>query len=336
MHQGTVARTSELLVAAEQVHVVVVGDVMLDHYYWGTVSRVSPEAPVPVVDLVRESFHLGGAANVAANIRALGASAALIGAVGDDPAGVQLRSLAEEGQIDASGIHTAEDRPTTMKTRIIGNNQQLIRLDRESRAEVSESVVERIMDDVRSRPSINAIVLQDYDKGLLSADLMRRIIDVAQSRSIPVFVDPKKTQADLYHGAFVFKPNRKEAADMLGYALTSPDLILRAGQDLLDRIDCAYVLLTLGSKGMMLFHRTGEVRSVPTVAKKVADVSGAGDTVIATLATLVAAGADVAEAAGIANIAAGVVVGEPGIVSITAPVLLEAVREDGHYIGSLL
>ena len=336
MQQITVSRATELLARAPNVHVVVVGDVMLDHYYWGSVSRVSPEAPVPVVDLVSESFHLGGAANVASNIRALGAAVSLIGAVGDDSAGEHLRRLTSAGQIDASGIRTVPGRPTTMKTRIIGNNQQLVRLDRESRALVDSAVVNDVLTDLEGRSAIDAIVLQDYDKGFLSPELLRRIIDVAQRMSIPVFVDPKKTNMDLYHGAFVFKPNRKEASDMLGYSLVTKDEVMRAGRDLLDRIDCAYVLLTLGSEGMMMFERNGGVRSVPTVAKKVADVSGAGDTVIATLATLVAAGADVAEAAGVANIAAGVVVGEPGIVSITASTLIEAVREDGQHVGSML
>ena len=326
MQQVTEQRARDVLSATTSVEVAVLGDVMLDHYYWGNVTRVSPEAPVPVVDLSTETYHLGGAANVAANIHALGATASLFGVVGDDPAGHQLRELAASDGLAAEGIITSDGRPTTVKTRIIGNNQQLIRLDRETRRDVEAAVIASVLSTLRTR-SPQAIVLEDYDKGFLSVPMIEAVIELANELGIPVFVDPKKLVTDAYRGCFLFKPNRKEAADMLGEPLDTEDDILRAGQRLLDLVDCQYVLITLGSRGMMLFERGGQVSSVPTVAKKVADVSGAGDTAIATLAAFAAAGATVREAAGLANIAAGVVVAEPGIVSITRETLLDAVHE---------
>jgi len=327
MEHVTEDRARTLLEQAGSVEVAVLGDVMLDHYYWGSVSRVSPEAPVPVVDLDTETYHLGGAANVAANIRALGAGASLFGVVGTDPSGDHLRSLAERDGLQADGIIRSDGRPTTVKTRIIGNNQQLLRLDRETRSAVEPSVIDAVLAALRQRTSLQAVILEDYDKGFLSAAMIESVIALANELRIPVFVDPKKTHTQAYRGCFLFKPNRKEAADMLGTPLRTTDDVLRAGEQLLDLVDCTYVLITLGSQGMMLFERGGAVSSVPTVAKNVADVSGAGDTAIATLATLVACGATVREAAGLANIAAGVVVAEPGIVSITAEALLHATRE---------
>ncbi len=335
MEHVTEDRARILLEQAGRVEVAVLGDVMLDHYYWGTVNRVSPEAPVPVVDLDTETYHLGGAANVAANIRALGASASLFGVVGTDPAGDHLRSLAERGGLQAEGIIRSDTRPTTVKTRIIGNNQQLLRLDRETRSAVDASVIDAVRSALRQRSALQAVILEDYDKGFLSAPMIESVIALAKELGIPVFVDPKKTHTQAYRGCFLFKPNRKEAADMLGTPLRTTDDVLRAGEQLLQLVDCSYVLITLGSQGMMLFERGGAVSSVPTVAKNVADVSGAGDTAIATLATLVACGATVREAAGLANIAAGVVVAEPGIVSITTEALLHATRESAlHGAGN--
>ena len=319
-------RLHEVLEKAGSVEVAVLGDVMLDHYYWGKVNRVSPEAPVPVVDLSTETYHLGGAANVAANIQALGAKASLFGVVGNDAAGAQLQDLAADEGLASEGIIASNGRPTTVKTRIIGNNQQLIRLDRETREDVDTAVIASVLSTLRAR-SPQAIILEDYDKGFLSVGMIEAVIELANELGILVFVDPKKILTETYRGCYLFKPNRKEAADMLGEPLETDDDILNAGQRLLDMVDCQYVLITLGSRGMMLFERGGKVSSVPTVAKKVADVSGAGDTAIATLAAFAAAGATVREAAGLANIAAGVVVGEPGIVSITRETLLEALHD---------
>lgn len=328
MKHVPVARTRQILGSASGAEIAVLGDVMLDRYFWGSVSRISPEAPVPVVDVDDESYHLGGAANVASNIRALGGAPILFGVVGDDASGRMLRQIAESEGLDASGLVASNGRPTTVKTRVIGNNQQLIRLDRETRSEVDASVVQRVVDLLDARPSIRGIIFEDYDKGFLSPEMITSVIGLARSKQIPVFVDPKRNGFNAYRGCFLFKPNRKEASDALGYAIKSEADVLKAGSELLVRLECENVLITLGSEGMMLFEKNGKVSSVPTVAKKVADVSGAGDTAIATLATMVAGGASISEAAMLSNVAAGVVVGEPGIVAITTNALLEAVHDD--------
>jgi len=236
-----------------------------------------------------------------------------------------LRELCSQAGLESGGIVTERGRPTTVKTRVIGNNQQIVRLDRETRTHVSSDVVENISGLLRGRPSLSAIILEDYDKGLLSPELIAAVMEFARSQSIPVLVDPKHRHFFDFQSCTLFKPNRKEAADALGIVMKTYDEVLRGGALLLQRLECDNVLITLGSEGMILFERNGDVSSVPTLAKNVADVSGAGDTVIATLTAMVAAGASMREAAALANVAAGCVVAEPGIVIITAESLLNAV-----------
>ncbi|MBN9400838.1 MAG: D-glycero-beta-D-manno-heptose-7-phosphate kinase ['Candidatus Kapabacteria' thiocyanatum] len=328
-------RTRTLLEAARGAEIAVVGDVMLDRYFWGSVSRVSPEAPVPVVDIDNETFHLGGAANVAGNLLALGARPLLCGVIGDDTSGRLLCQIAEDAGLDPSSFVVSEGRPTTVKTRVIGNNQQIVRLDRETRSDVPDRVIERVVQHLGSREALRGIILEDYNKGFLSTELITRVIALANERNIPVFVDPKRQNFFAYKGAYLVKPNRKEAQEALGYGLHSDADILRAGQELRNRLACTNVLITLGAAGMMLFEGNGDVSSVPTIAKKVADVSGAGDTAIATLAFMVAAGASIREAAALANVAAGIVVEEPGIVSITTSTLLQAIADEDDVPASL-
>lgn len=302
--------------------IAVIGDLMLDHYYVGSVNRISPEAPVPVVELERQTWRLGGAANVAHNLRMLGAQVLLCGVVGDDSGGEQLRSLAEQHGIEASGIVTDHARPTTIKTRIIGNNQQLLRLDHERRAPIGSDVLEQILVALDAAPPLVAVIFEDYNKGVLHQRSIVPLVEWAQERSIPILVDPKVENFFAYRGATVFKPNQKEAFHALGTPLGSHDDIVRAGRLLLERLQARNVLVTLGSRGMMLFDHNGHWWQIPSVARHVADVSGAGDTVIATVTAMMVAGAPILEAATIANIAAGVVCGEPGVVPITAAALL--------------
>ena len=328
MEHVSLQRATDVLNQAQTAEIAVLGDVMLDRYFWGSVSRISPEAPVPVVDLDNESFHLGGAANVASNIHALGSGAALFGVIGDDASGTMLRSIAEGEGLNADGLVASPGRPTTVKTRIIGNNQQLIRLDREARHDIDGIVIKEVIDRLRARPRLKSIVLEDYDKGFLSERMLHESIELAKELNIPAFVDPKKRDLSMYRGCFLFKPNRKEASDALGREVRSMQDVVDAAKFMMDELQCQNVLITLGSEGMLLLEASGLISTVPTVARKVADVSGAGDTAIATLATMVAGGATVREAATLANIAAGIVVGEPGIVAITREMLLDAVRED--------
>jgi rfaE bifunctional protein kinase chain/domain len=323
-------RLTALLEHAPGTTVAVVGDVMLDRYFWGSVARVSPEAPVPVVDVDDESFHLGGAANVAANLLSLGATPLLCGVVGDDGMGRTLRNVALEQGLSDRGLVTDALRPTTVKTRVIGNNQQIVRLDREARTAVSTSVANSVLFALAEAENLGAIILEDYNKGVLTLDVIPRVLQLAAERGVPVFVDPKRENFFAYRGAFLMKPNRKEAEEALSVSLRTAQDVQRAAATLLDRLEAQNVLITLGAQGMILVESSGETSAVPTVARRVADVSGAGDTVIATLAAMTAAGATIREAATIANIAAGIVVAEPGIVTVTPRQLLDALNDYGE------
>ncbi len=322
----SVERAESLIKDCVGKRIAVIGDVMLDRYYWGSVSRVSPEAPVPVIDLERETYHLGGAANVAANLSTLGASPILCGIVGRDQAGDTFRKAAESLGISHEGLFTDTSRPTTVKTRIIGNNQQIARLDAEVRDAIAPDGEKFILDVLTSESGLSGIIFEDYNKGTLTPGMISKVLAFAHERRIPVFVDPKFDNFFNFEGATVFKPNKKEAAQAIGFSLKTKDDIARSGQLLLEKTKAENILLTLGADGMMLFERDGQVRSVPTHARKVSDVSGAGDTAIATLAAMVAAGGTVAEAATIANYAAGVVCEQPGIVSISPKELIESIE----------
>lgn len=321
-------RLSQILSNAQGESIAILGDVMLDRYFWGSVHRISPEAPVPVVDVENETYHLGGAANVALNINGLDAKPLLFGVVGNDASGRILMSLAADNGLDPNGLVVDENRPTTVKTRVIGNNQQLLRLDREVRHSVHSSVVQEVLGKLAEHSDLRAIVIEDYDKGFLSDEMITSVVAIANKRRVPVFVDPKRHALMAYKGVFLYKPNRKEASEVLGRPLDTTNAVVEAGKELQRVLECPNVLITMGASGMMLFDSNNDVSSVPTKAQKVADVSGAGDTAIATLATCIAGGASVPEAAALANIAAGVVVAEPGIVSITRHQLTEAVRNE--------
>lgn len=329
MQNLTEERARELSEQWQGRHIAVIGDLMLDRYFWGAVQRVSPEAPVPVVDIEDESFHLGGASNVASNLKSLGTTPLMLGVIGDDNSGTQLLNLVRDSEMDTSGIVVDADRPTTVKTRIIGNNQHIARLDREEKHDISSESVAKLLGVLEHYTEIlGGIIFQDYNKGVITPELISQVIVYARDNHIPVFVDPKYNNFFEFKGATLFKPNRKETADALDRKISSEEEVLEAGRELLERLESEYVLVTLSQKGMMLFEDNGEVNSVPAKARHVSDVSGAGDTVIATIAAAVCGGASMREAATLANIAAGVVCQEPGIVSIETPQLLQAVAKD--------
>ncbi|MCS6809521.1 MAG: PfkB family carbohydrate kinase, partial [Bacteroidota bacterium] len=287
MEIPSIERTSSLLIAARAKRIAVVGDVMLDRYFWGSVQRISPEAPVPVVDIEHESAHLGGAANVAANIQALGAEPLMLGIIGDDDAGSTIIELMRNASMSTIGLVTDSMRPTTVKTRILGNNQHIARLDRETRAPIEHYLAERLLNILQQEHTtkrLAGLVLQDYNKGVLTSSLIRSLISFAQAYSLPVFADPKQAHFFDYRNVTLFKPNRKETQDALGFTLAHDNDIRKAGTILLERLSAENVLITLGAQGMMLFERNGTMHSIPTKARRVADVSGAGDTAIATLA----------------------------------------------------
>jgi len=320
-------RAQEILNNAKGKEIAVVGDVMLDRFFWGTVSRISPEAPVPVIDVEDETFHLGGAANVAKNLSSLGVKPILFGLIGDDNSGKLFKKIAEDFGISTDGLYPDSNRPTTVKTRIIGNNQHIARIDREERKVIDKQGADFILNSLINNWDLKGIILEDYNKGVLSESLIQSIIDFANKNKIPVLVDPKKDNFFSYKNVTLFKPNRKEAQVSLDNPMKSKDDIIEAGKKLLDSLNCENVLITLGSEGMMLFEKDGTISSVPTYARKVSDVSGAGDTAIATIAATIAGSANLKEASALANYASGIVVEKPGIVSIEIEELLANLPE---------
>ena len=296
---------SSLLEKISQVRLLVVGDVMLDRYWFGEVSRISPEAPVPVVKVQRMEERLGGAANVARNAASLGAVSALLSVVGDDEAGRSLGRLLEEGQIDAS-LHVDREIDTTVKLRVIGRQQQLLRIDFETTP--SHEILQAKLADFESRVAqSDVVVLSDYGKGGLTH--IAEMIRIARAHDKPVLVDPKGDEWGKYAGATVITPNRSELKEVVGRWSSDEELAARA-RKLRGDLGLEALLVTRSEEGMTLF--ADETHHQPALAREVFDVSGAGDTVIATLAVMIAAGADWAEAIRVANIAAGIVVGKLG------------------------
>lgn len=308
----------------EKKHVAVIGDVMLDKYIFGKVERVSPEAPVPVIDVSSQSYRLGGAANVATNLRSLGATAMLFGVIGGDDDGALLASQLNKEFLSADFLVTEHTRPTTAKTRVIAQNHHIVRIDSETRNPIS-SPTERTLLALLSQHihTLDAIIFEDYNKGVLTTSLIKKIIALAKKHGVPVTVDPKKDNFFEYKHTTVFKPNLKEISDALGrkFANNHVDATL-ACQMLQKKIKAKNIVLTRSEKGMTVFN--GKAEHIPSMALEVADVSGAGDTVIATLTLALASGLDVTTAAKIANLAAGVVCAEVGAVAIDKHKLLSA------------
>lgn len=308
----------------------VIGDSMVDRFLWGKVDRISPEAPVPVVKLEKETRKLGGAANVAANIRSLGAEVVLFGLNGRDEAGTWMNELLAEHGIDAGGMVEAQDRPTTIKTRIIAHNQQVVRTDREDDSPVAAALVEKLLQRLESMGPFDGYVLSDYGKGVLTDEALKQCIARATTAGSPIIVDPKKGDYSQYRGVTSLTPNQKEAEQACALSITGEKSLTKAGNALLERTAADAVLITRGEHGMALFEKDGKQHHLPTEASHVYDVTGAGDTVIAVYTTALAAGADFATAASLANHAAGVAVRELGTVAVTADQLREALSEAGQ------
>ena len=304
-------RVDEIVSAFPGKAILVLGDAMLDEFIWGKVARISPEAPVPVVEVVDQTYRLGGSANVAANIRALDGDAIPIGVMGNDSAADRIETLLNESGIETRGILRA-DRPTTLKTRIIAHSQQVVRTDRESRKplppEMNRELARRFEDYL---PRAAALVVSDYDKGVVNRELLAEILPRARAANVPIYLDPKVHHADYYRPITLITPNHREAELLTGIVIDSEAALEEAGRKLLQRFECEYALITRGEEGMSLFDVAGS-HHLPTFAREVFDVTGAGDTVIATLALARAAGATMEEAALLANHAAGVVVAKVG------------------------
>jgi D-beta-D-heptose 7-phosphate kinase/D-beta-D-heptose 1-phosphate adenosyltransferase len=329
MEQLTPERAAELVARMRERRVVVFGDVMLDEFVWGDVTRISPEAPVPVVDVRRESIRLGGAANVVANLVALGACASLVGVVGADGASERLREkLAETcGARADARLLTDESRPTTTKTRIIAHNQLVVRADRERRGAVAREIEDQLIENLSaSLEGADAFVVSDYDQGAVTPRVLAEVLPRAAARRVPVLVDPKIRNFDSYRPATLVTPNHHEALRLTNSEDDTDAGIARAAREIRARLSCASVLITRGERGMMLLEGDDSPVYVATTAREVYDVTGAGDTVIATLAAALAAGASLVEAASLANHAAGVVVGKLGTATASAEELSNSIN----------
>ncbi|MEK7308810.1 MAG: D-glycero-beta-D-manno-heptose-7-phosphate kinase, partial [Nitrospirota bacterium] len=308
--------------------ILVIGDLMVDRYIWGKVSRISPEAPVPVVEVSEENLLLGGATNVGNNIISLGGMVFIAGVIGQDEMGRILINKLQEKGIDTEGIILDKSKPTTVKTRIIAHNQQVVRIDRELKSDINEITVSSILKFVQScLPKIKGIILSDYCKGVITKELIKKLLKLIGSKAF-VAVDPKIGHFDYYKGVTLITPNVNEASFGSGINIVDKKTLLKAGKTLLRKLRCKAVLITRGDEGMSLFEKGGKVTHIPTFAREVYDVTGAGDTVIATFALCYSAGATLKEAAIFANHAAGIVVAEVGTAVVTPQEILASIRKN--------
>lgn len=308
--------------------ILVIGDVMLDKYIWGEVSRISPEAPVQVVKVEKESYAPGGAANVANNVAALNGTTYMIGIVGNDEANKILVSELKSRKINTDGIIEDKNKPTIQKVRVIGKGQQLLRFDYEKKGYLDENFENKIFDFVLKRiQNIDAIIISDYAKGVITKQLAKKLIKLANEKKKTIIIDPKPKHKDFYKNATLITPNNKEACEMLNVDEEDEEGIINAGKKLLEEFN-SHLIITRGEKGMTIFEKNDEITNIPTKAKEVYDIIGAGDTVVATLALALASNATLKEAAILANYAAGIVVGKIGTSTVTTEEIKKALEDE--------
>ena len=313
-------RSLEIVKNFSGSNVLVIGDIMVDHFIWGKVTRISPEAPVPVVEVHADNLMLGGSANVLNNICSLGGKAYGTGVIGSDDMGEKLLEEFRKRQIDTNGIIQETSRPTTLKTRIVAHSQQVVRFDRESKKPIDATSIEKMIAYIKTiKNDLGAIVVSDYNKGVITKALLDGIREIISERDIVVCVDPKQSDFSLYQGFHIITPNHYEAGRALGIEIRDKHDLVRAGKSLLSQFDFKALLITRGEEGMSLFEKDGKTThtTFSAEAKEVFDVTGAGDTVIGVFALCVASGATFREAAAIANHAAGIVVGKVGTATIS-------------------
>ncbi len=299
--------------------ILVVGDIILDSYIWGNCQRICPEAPVPVVDVDRESQMPGGAANVVSNLGVLGADVLLCGVIGSDSDGLQVQKLLKKQIARIDGVLQDPSRMTTRKTRIVAGHQQVVRFDQETRTVISSSIAKKIFKYIESIwQDIDGVIVSDYAKGVVHAELLRVLQDLNQKQPKIICVDPKEKNKEYYQHMTLITPNKKEAAMMAGKEILTEEDLKEAGRKIIHQLQCENLVITLGADGMALFKKEGDYLKIPTFAREVFDVSGAGDTVISTLTVALCSGASLVEAAILSNYAAGVVVGKIGTASVTA------------------
>lgn len=311
----------ELISQFPKKKVLVVGDLMLDKYIFGEVERISPEAPVPIVSVQKETYVPGGAANAANNISSLGGNAFLIGIVGEDSAKEILFKELTKSKIDSTNIILDKRRPTTQKIRVLGQSQQLLRIDYEEK-EIADNLSDTLLNNIKNLGAIDVIIISDYAKGIINEKFMTKLKDYSSKENIPIIVDPKPRHKRFYKGVFMITPNLKESSEMVGFHIESEEEVEKAGKILMEELD-TNVLITRGKDGISLFEKDKEPLHIPTQAKEVFDVSGAGDTVISTLSLAVCSGASLTQAADLANHAAGIKVGKLGTSPVYSNELIE-------------
>ncbi|MCP4549001.1 MAG: D-glycero-beta-D-manno-heptose-7-phosphate kinase [bacterium] len=322
-------RVRELLSAMTDAQVLVVGDLMLDVYLQGNVERISPEGPVPVVDVRERELRLGGAANVARNIKALGGRPRLLALIGRDESGAELSALLTKREIGDADLVIDETRPTTVKTRVMGDRQQICRYDLESRTPASGEALKGLRESALALlPEVNAVVLSDYGKGVMVDEFVAEIVKGARAQGIPIVVDPKEGHFAAYRGVDLVTPNKVEAGGSFGIPIRSDEDLETVGRGLLDRLQARALMITLGEEGIALFEKGQPRRTFPAEARQVFDVTGAGDTVVSLLALALGAGATLSEGARLANHAAGIVVGRIGTASVAPDEILTACMGD--------
>ena len=311
-------RIDQIVNELGKARILILGDIMLDEYWFGRVDRISPEAPVPVVEISSDRILLGGSANVAANIRTLGDEPLLLGVIGEDEASVKLTQLLKQHGISSDFCVTDKSRQTTIKTRIIAHSQQVVRADRENRHELDPDIERLVLSKFQSvADEIDGVVISDYGKGVITLSLLQKVMDVCTRKGIFVGVDPKETHFHNYKRVSVITPNHHEAGFAFGHRILTETDLVEVGNGLLKELEAQSILITRGPDGMSLFQQGAEPTHIPTFARKVFDVTGAGDTVIATFVAAVCAGANLAEAAVVANAGAGITVAEVGTATVT-------------------
>lgn len=307
-------RLTKIIPKFKKIRILVIGDLILDEFIWGKVSRISPEAPVPVVEVESQSFMPGGASNVANNIYALGGKVYMAGVVGNDLYGNLLKEQLEEKGINIEGLVVDSGRPTTLKTRVIAHHQQVVRIDKESKAHIDNHILNNILKYAESKiKEIDAILIEDYGKGVIMPKLLASILSLAKKNKKIITIDPKENHFSFYKQATAITPNKQELEKAEHIKIEDEHSLIKAGFKLLNELKSKCLLVTLGENGMCLFERNKKVTRIPTVAQEVFDVSGAGDTVISALTLALASKAKLKDAAYIANCAAGVVVGKVGV-----------------------
>lgn len=309
--------------------VLVVGDLLLDQFIWGDVSRISPEAPVPVVWVRKEDYMPGGACNVANNLASVEGEVHLAGVVGEDNNAEILKERLQSNNIDVGGILVDRSRSTILKTRVIAHQQQVVRIDREQTEHISDKYTKSLLEYVESKINeLDAIIIEDYGKGLITPSLVSGIVPLARANKKLVAVDPKEDHFSYYKGVDLITPNHHEAARAVGFKITDENSLRKAGGILLEKLESRVILITLGEDGMMVFSKDGPARRIPTLAQEVYDVSGAGDTVIAIYTLALSSGASPIVAAHIANCAAGLVVGKIGVAMVEKNELINRLRKE--------